>query len=361
MRTIKSWALCFLGASVTTACSLADDHASVPVNLAEAADLTAGCTGTPLLEQGLIDRTPQAAEPGFALSGAFESSVRRCTVGSGCTKPITVKKQDHSSLRKTHDQSGRWKFSGWSGPNECSLEHDGTTGKLAGATSVQADDGRTIRVDLEGAATTGCISFAGSRRVEVDAVTYYDVSVTFTAPTPPVAPRIAYPATPPPAECEGQPVITDAEVLARFSRGASSVELGKSESFATDWQWCHAQTGCSPWKREVWVNDGEHWKMSVSANLITASTIGITLSASRWSSLSVGHALAREESGVLKDGRFAPAGVWDVLHSSGDVAQAGSISDTHVFVRDVNLTTARDGDGRASSRLYACIPIIARR
>jgi hypothetical protein len=98
--------------------------------------------------------------------------------------------------------------------------------------------------------------------------------------------------------------------------------------------------------------------MSVSAYLISASTIGIRLSGSLWSFDPYTYrqrSLPLENSAELKDGFFTPAGTIDVFYGAAGVAQAGSISDTHVFVRDVNLTTTTGG----STRRYACIPIIA--
>jgi hypothetical protein len=67
--------------------------------------------------------------------------------------------------------------------------------------------------------------------------------------------------------------------------------------------------------------------------------------------------LPLEESVELKDGFFTPTS--GGFYGQAGVAQAGSISDTHVFVRDVNLTTTTSAYGSSSSRRYACIPIIA--
>ncbi len=340
-------------------------NASFTVSLAKTAGLPTGCTGTPLLAQGVIDRTPQAAEPGLELSGTFQSSIRFCNAGSGCADPVTVKALTHDRLTSEYNGDGRVELLGGVSGNSWSLEHNATTGELAGKASVDTGGGyRKVSVDIKGAATTGCISFAGGTRVEVDALTYYDVSVTFTGSTPPVAPpRIAYPATPPPAECEGQPVIADEEVLARFPPSTSSVELGKSTSFVIDSQSCHPQTGCTPWRREVGVKYLDAWTMSVSAYLVSTSSLGIKLSGSYWGANNYGRyeSLKLEESAELQDGFFTPAGSRDVLYGGADMAQTGSISDTHVFVRDVKLwtTTSSYSSLISTSRRYACVPIIA--
>ncbi len=310
-------------------------NASFTVNLARAGGLPAGCTGTPLLEQDIVDRTPQAQEPGITFPGVYETSVRRCNVATGCTDPRVV---NLPAANASFTKNGvKWMLSGVG-----TIAHDGATGELKGTVSVTADDGRGIAVDVTGAATTGCVSFAGGKRVEIDAITYYDVQATFKATTPPLAPRVAYPATPPATPCDGQEVIPDEEVLARFQRGASNVTLG-SASVVEDQQYCHPQTGCRPWQSVP----GVAGNVTAAAQVLGRDRLGMVLVNNYW---------ARQTSVVeLNDGYFTPAG-FDVLRGTAIAApaQTASISDTHVNVKESMVTA-----GTVKSRRYLCIPIIA--
>src|SRR6185436_7689403 len=129
-------------------------------------------------------------------------------------------------------------------------DHDGATGDLTGNANVRADDGRYISVALTGAATTACVSLSGRTRSAIDAITYYDVEVTYQATTPPVAPRTTIAALPPAPECDGASAITDEEVLARFPRGTASLQLGTA-NVMEDVLYCHPETGCRPWARQT--------------------------------------------------------------------------------------------------------------
>ncbi|NOU33146.1 MAG: hypothetical protein HOO96_35045, partial [Polyangiaceae bacterium] len=118
-------------------------NASFTVNLARAGGLPAGCTGTPLLEQDIVDRTAQSMEPGLTFPGAYETTVRRCNVATGCTDPrVVTLPAASSSLVKT---GGKWVLSGVG-----NIAHDGATGELKGTVTVTADDGRSIPVDVTG-------------------------------------------------------------------------------------------------------------------------------------------------------------------------------------------------------------------
>jgi hypothetical protein len=310
-------------------------NATFTVKLDRAGALPAACAGAPLLEQGIIDRTPQAEVPALVLTGTYETNVRRCNVATGCADPVPSK-NDNTNIGMYKRADGKWAVQ-----NPFTAEHDGATGELKGSASVRADDGRTIPVALAGAATTGCVSLSGRGRNEIDPITYYDVEVTFRATTPPVAARTVYPATPPPTDCDGQAVIPDEDVLARFPRGSASVVLGQS-SIMEDQQYCHPQTGCRPWARALAYINGGARSVRATAVVIGANTLGVQFLNSWSNQNSVSFALNDGTIDVQTDQLFR-----------GNVANTSSISDTHLQVKETNVF----GAGDVKSRRYVCIAI----
>lgn len=306
-------------------------NATFTAKIDKAGGLPAQCTGAPLLNQGFVERTPQAQNPGLTVTGEYKSTIRRCNVATGCADPV-VTNNANGQLSFSRRNDGKWLASGL-----LSAEHDGATGELTGTVNVRADDGRNIPVAVKGAATTSCISLSGRTRNAIDAITYYDVEVTYEATTPPAAPRTAHPADPPAAECDGQDEITDEEVLARFPRGAASVNLGQA-NVQEDSQYCHPETGCRPWARAT-LNFG----LRATAQVLGASSLGVSFYNTYWGNTSPTFA--------LEDGTIAITS--DVLKR--DVANTASISDTHLLVKETNTYT----NGTTKYRRYVCIPIPA--
>jgi hypothetical protein len=309
--------------------------ASFTVKLEQAGSLPTACSGTPLLEQGIIDRTPQAENPALNATGLYETSVRRCNVATGCADPV---KQSNPAAAMTMAKraDGKWVIN-----NPFSVEHDGTTGALTGTANVRADDGRNVPVALTGAATTGCVSVSGGGRSEIDAITYYDVQVTYRATTPPVAARTPQPATPPPTECDGQALIPDEDLLARFPRGTASVVLG-SANIQEDQQYCHPQTGCRAWTRSVANINGGARSVQATAVVLGSSSLGVTFYNSYQGNIAATMA--------LEDGTLA---VTSDLLIRGNVANTATVSDTHLQIKE----TATFASGDYKFRRYVCIPI----
>lgn len=308
-------------------------NASFTVKLERANAPAAGCAGAPLLEPEIIARTPQALEPGFTVTGAFESNVRRCNVATGCADPVKIRNENTSiTLRK---QGASWQVV-MPGLN---AGHDGTTGELRGATAVRADDGRNVPVEVKGVSTTGCITATGRARSEVDAITYYDVDVTFLATTPPVAPRVAYPDTPPATECDGQELITDEELLARFPRGGASVTLGAAY-IMQDSQYCHPLTGCRDWTR----GRTDNYQLQATAYVLGPDTLGMEFYHTRG---------VRSAKFTVADGTVQITR--DVLERGGNAQNVSSISDTHLSVKERDVFVS----GEYKHRRYVCIPIPA--
>lgn len=304
--------------------------ATFTVKLERAGALPDGCAGNPLLEQDIVDRTPQAQNPALSATGVFESTIRRCNVATGCANPV-VQRNANAPLTMTKRNDGKWIVS----TSGISAEHDGTTAELKGTINVRSDDNRNIPVKLEGAATTGCISLAGRDRQEIDAITYYDVEVTFRATTPPVAERIAYPATPPDAECDNQEAIPDEELLARFAPGAATANLG-SAYIMEDQQYCHPQTGCRPWTRAANVG-----RLTATAHVLGRDQIGISF---------VDASNRRSATFVVEDGTVNVTN--DVL-GRGNAANTSRVSDTHLLVKETNVFAS----GTTKARRFVCIPI----
>ena len=308
-------------------------NATFTVGLERAGSLPASCAGTPLLEQGIVDRTLQAQLPSISAKGEFESSIRRCNVATGCAAPVkqTVPQAAYTMTKRA---DAKWVLT----TSGITALHDGTTGELKGTLPVRADDGRTITVNLTGAATTGCLSLSGRDRAEIDAITYYDVDVTFRAITPPVAERVAYPAVPPAADCEGQAVIPDEELLARFAPGAATAALGTAYVME-DQQYCHPQTGCRPWTRVANVG-----RLTATAKVVSRDQLGMTFTNNVTNATS---ATFLVDDGIIKV-------TSDVLGRNG-AANTSSISDTHLFVKETNVFTLAE----SKYRRFVCIPIPA--
>jgi hypothetical protein len=305
-------------------------NASFTVKLETAGGLPAACSGPALLNQGLVDRTPQAQNPGISVTGQFKSTIRRCNVATGCGDPV-VQNNANSAASFARASDGKWSVNG-----AFTATHDGATGDLAGSASIRADDGRNISVALTGAATTACVSVSGRNRTNIDAITYYDVEVTYQATTPPIAARTPIPATPPAAECDGQAAITDEEVLARFPRGTAQLTLGQA-SINEDRLYCHAETGCQAWSRGPTGYTLQAW-----ANVLGASSLGVSF---------YNHG-ASHGPWALEDGTVAING--DVLRRSvPNTTYTSSISDTHLLVKETNVYT----QGDYKYRRYVCIPI----
>jgi hypothetical protein len=314
--------------------------ASFTVHLDRAGALPASCTGTPLLEKGIVERTPQAEEPGLATLGAFESHVRRCNVATGCAAPTTVSRPN-ASLSMSKRSDGKWLVNA----NGYTAEHDGTTGELTGTANVRTDDNRTVTVALSGAATTGCISLSGRDRVAIDELTYYDVEITFRADTPPVADRTAYPATPPATECDGQDALPDEELLARFPVGAAHVALGAAHVME-DQQYCHPQTGCRDWTRGRALYNNGQFTLTATGRVLSRDTLGVSFVNNRIGTASPTFVV---DDGILDITR-------DVLGrtTAADVNVA-QISDTHISVKEKTAATV----GQYKYRRYVCIPMPA--
>jgi len=313
-------------------------NATFTAKLERAGGMPAGCTGTPLLESGIVERTPQASQPALSATGVYETNVRRCNVATGCTDPVKVRSES-TAITMTKRADGKWVIG-----SPFSVEHDGATGELKGTAQVRADDGRSIPVTIAGAATTGCVSVNGRGRTEIDAITYYDVDVSFRATTPPVAPRTPYPLVPPAAECEGQATIPDEEVLARFPRGAASVTLGQA-TIMEDVQYCHPQTGCRDWQRTPANIAGSGPRVvRATALVLGRDSIGV--------SFYNNYSGQTSASFVLDDGTIAVTA--DQL-VRGAVANSATISDTHLYLRETNVFT----QGEYKYRRYVCIPIPA--
>jgi hypothetical protein len=309
--------------------------ATFTVKLEQAGSLPAACSGTPLLEQGIIDRTPQAENPALNATGLYETSVRRCNVATGCADPV---KQSNpaAAMQMLKRADGKWVIN-----NPFSVVHDGTTGALSGTANVTADDGRNIPVTLTGAATTGCVSVSGGGRSEIDAITYYDVQVTYRATTPPVAARTPQPATPPATECDGEALIPDEDLLARFPRGSATVVLG-SANISEDQQYCHPQTGCRPWTRAVATISGAARYVQATAVVLGSSSLGVKFFNSAQGAIPATMAL---EDGTLT--------ITSDLLARGAVANTATVSDTHLQVKESALFTSGD----FKFRRYVCIPI----
>jgi hypothetical protein len=310
--------------------------ATFTVKLEKAGSLPAACSGTPLLEQGIIDRTPQAENPALNATGVYETSIRRCNVATGCADPVKQSNPNaNMSMNKRAD--GKWVIG-----SPFSAEHDGTTGALTGSANVTADDGRTIPVALTGAATTGCVSASGGGRSEIDAITYYDVQVTFRATTPPVAVRTPQPATPPPTECDPEALITDEDLLSRFPRGTSSVVLG-SANIEEDQQYCHPQTGCRPWTRSVATINGGQRYVQATAVVLGASSLGL-----KFYNSSQGNIAATMP---VEDGTVTVTS--DLLLRGNAIANIATVSDAHLQIKETNVFASGD----TKLRRYVCIPI----
>ncbi len=309
--------------------------ASFTVKLEQAGALPAACAGTPLLEQGIIDRTPQAENPALNAPGVYETSIRRCNVATGCADPVKVSNPNASiSMQKRAD--GKWVIS-----SPFSVEHDGTTGALTGSANVTADDGRSINVVLTGAATTGCVSVSGGGRSTIDPITYYDVQVTYRATTPPVAARTPQPATPPATECDPEALIPDEDLLARFPRGSASVVLGQAY-ISEDQQYCHPQTGCRPWTRSVAnINGGQRY-VQATAVVLGSSSLGVKFYNSQQGAIAT--------TMVLEDGTLA---VTSDLLIRGNIANTATVSDAHLQIKETNVFASGD----YKLRRYVCIPI----
>ncbi|MBX3185620.1 MAG: hypothetical protein KF819_01340 [Labilithrix sp.] len=312
-------------------------NASFTVKLERAGALPASCAGPALLEPGIVDRTPQAQAPALTATGVYETNIRRCNVATGCADPVRAN-NPNANITMTKRADGKWIIG-----SPFSAEHDGATGELKGSAQVRADDGRSIAVNLTGAATTACVSLSGRQRTEIDTITYYDVEVSFRATTPPVAARTPYPATPPATECDGQDPIPDEEVLARFPRGAASVVLGQA-NVMEDQQYCHPQTGCRPWSRAAAVIGGGQRALRSTAVVLGRDSIGINFYNTYSGQTSA--------SFLLDDGALAVTS--DQL-MRGNVANTSSISDTHLLVKETNTFV----QGEYKYRRYVCIPIPA--
>lgn len=307
-------------------------NASFTVNLEKAGGLPAGCGGPALVNQEIIDRTPQAQEPGITVTGLLETSIRRCNVATGCANPV-VRNNPNAATNFLRSADGKWRLTG-----AFQAAHDGTTGELTGTTNVTADDGRSISVALTGAATTSCVSLAGQGRTEIDAITYYDVEVSYRATTPPPAERTNHPATPPPPECDGQELIPDEEVLARFAPGTASLLLGQA-NVMEDSQYCHPETGCRPWARA-----SVNFALRATANVLGPSSLGITFHNTSYGAI--------PGQSLLEDGTIAISG--DVLRRGvAGVTYTSVISDTHLLVKETNVYA----NGNTKQRRYVCIPI----
>jgi hypothetical protein len=310
--------------------------ATFTVKLEQAGSLPAACSGTPLLEQGIIDRTPQAQNPALNATGDYETSIRRCNVATGCADPVKGSNLN-AGMSMTKRADGKWVIQ-----SPFSAEHDGTTGALTGTANVTADDGRSIPVALTGAATTGCVSVSGGGRSEIDAITYYDVQVTFRATTPPVAARTPQPLTPPPTECDPEAIIPDEDLLARFPRGTASVLLGQA-NISEDSQYCHPQTGCQPWTRSVANINGGARYVQATAVVLGASSLGVQFYNSYQGNISGAMA--------VQDGTLTVTS--DLLIRGGNVANTATVSDAHLQVKE----TATFVSGAYKLRRYVCIPI----
>lgn len=310
-------------------------NATFTVKLDKTGSLPATCTGAPLVEQGIIDRTAQGEAPALNVTGVFEMNVRRCNVATGCTDPLQ-RKNPASLVWLVKRADGKWTLQG-----PLTADHDGTTGELKGNVNVGADDGRTIPVAVTGVATTGCISLSGRARNQIDALTYYDVDASYRASTPPVAPRTAYPATPPATECDGQATITDEELLARFPRASSSVALGQA-TIMEDQQYCHPQTGCRPWLRGAALINGGGRALRANALVLGRDSLGVQFVNPL---NNVGSTFAVED-GTLNI-------TADQLLRGGAAVNVGTISDTHLQVKEATVFAS----GEVKMRRYVCIPI----
>lgn len=313
-------------------------NATFTAQLERAGGLPAGCSGAPLLEPQIIERTPQAQAPGINTTGTYKTAIRRCNVATGCADPVQVSNANTAvALVKP---SGKWLLQG-----PFNVSHDGATGELTGEANVRADDGRNIAVKIAGAATTGCISVSGRTRSEIDNITYYDVEVSFQAATPPVAPRTVYPLTPPPTHCEAQEPIPDEEVLARFPRGAASVQLGTA-TIIEDQQYCHPQTGCRAWTFGPANPSGlGERRVTANAKVLGSDSIGISFTNSYNGQASAAFAL---EDGIIKV-------TADQLLRSNGTKNTASISETHISLKETDVSV----QGEWKYRRYVCIPIPA--
>jgi hypothetical protein len=315
-------------------------NATFTVKLERTDALPASCSGTALLEQGIIDRTPQSQVPSLAATGVYETKIRRCNVATGCTDPIQQRNENQAIAMVKRSNDGKWTIG-----SPFTADHDGTTGELRGTANVRSDDNRNIAVTLTGAATTGCVSLSGRGRNEIDPITYYDVEVTFRATTPPVAARTAIPLTPPATECDGQALIPDEELLARFPRGAASVRLGVG-TIQEDQQYCHPQTGCRPWARTAAsINGSGARTITATAVVLGRDSIGINF-VNNWN----GQA---STNFLLDDGTINVTA--DQLLRGSAVLNTSSVSDTHLQVKETSVSV--QGDNKY--RRYVCIPIPA--
>jgi len=311
--------------------------ATFTVKLEQAGALPAACSGTPLLEQGIVDRTPQAEVPALNATGVYETSIRRCNVATGCADPVKQSNPNAAMSMTKRASDGKWVIT-----SPFSADHDGTTGALNGTANVTADDGRSIPVVLTGAATTGCVSVAGGGRSTIDPITYYDVQVTFRATTPPVAPRTPQPATPPPTECDPEALIPDEDLLSRFPRGSASVVLGQAY-INEDQQYCHPQTGCRPWSRsQASINGGARY-VQATAVVLGASSLGVKFYNSYNGNIA---ATMPVEDGTLTVST-------DLLIRGGNVANTATVSDAHLQIKETNVFA----NGDTKMRRYVCIPI----
>ena len=310
--------------------------ATFTVKLEQAGSLPAACSGTPLLEQGIIDRTPQAETPALNATGVYETSVRRCNVATGCADPVKQSNPAAAMSMNKRASDGKWVIG-----SPFTAEHDGTTGMLTGTANVTADDGRSIPVALTGAATTGCVSVSGGGRSTIDPITYYDVQVTYRATTPPVAARTPQPATPPPTECDPEALITDEDLLSRFPRGTASVVLG-SANINEDQQYCHPQTGCRPWTRSVASINGGARYVQATAVVLDASSLGVKFYNSYNGNIAATMAVQDGTLNVTSD-----------LLIRGNVANTSTVSDAHLQIKETNVFVSGD----YKMRRYVCIPI----
>jgi hypothetical protein len=172
---------------------------------------------------------------------------------------------------------------------------------------------------------------------------------TFSGETPDVQPRNAQPASPPAPECDGDPSITDEELLARFEPGESTKILGAGQ-VREDSQYCHPETGCEPWARSD-VRKGYSYStysfsLDATAHVLGASSLGLVL---RDTYTNLGTQTLTLEDGVITVNE-------DVLsRNQPNTKYTGEITDTHVLVKE--KTVFKDGDHKY--RRYVCIPIPA--
>jgi hypothetical protein len=183
---------------------------------------------------------------------------------------------------------------------------------------------------------------SGRGRNEIDNITYYDVEVSFRANTPPVAPRTPYPATPPATECDGQALIPDEELLARFPRGSATVLLGQA-NVQEDQQYCHPQTGCRPWTRAVANINGGARYVQATAVVLGRDSLGLRF----YNSLNGQNAT----SFVVEDGAVNITA--DQLMRATSTPNTANVSDTHLQIKETNVFASGD----VKYRRYVCIPI----